>query len=87
MARPTREVEIRREGLEGQLACLGNALFLIDLLTFRVGSAIDYTGQGPMWGPALDDLSHLKYLLNHTQDMIKASNPCVFGCHGGLCDK
>lgn len=79
MARPIKEVELQREGLEGQLACLGNALILIDLITFRVGSAIEYTGQGPMLGPAIDDLTHLKGLLNRTQGMIKDNNPHVFG--------
>ena len=57
----------------------GNALILIDLLTFRVGSAIDYTGQGPMLGPALDDLTNVKGLLTHAQNLIKSGNSSVFG--------
>ena len=87
MPRPLKEVELQREGLEGQLACLGNALILIDLVTYRVGSAIDFIGQTPMLAPALDDLGDVKRLICQTQTMIKANNPCVFGGQGGLCDK
>lgn len=79
MARPTKETETLREGLEGQLACLGNALNLLDLVTYRIGSAIDYTGQGRMLYPALEDLDNVKHLLTRTQGMIKRSNPRVFG--------
>lgn len=68
-----------RETLEGQLGCLGNALNLVDLVAYRVGAAIQYTGQGRMLAPALDDLDHVKQLIIRAQVIIKTSNPTVFG--------
>jgi len=79
VGRPIKEIEVMREDLEGQLACLGSALNLLDLVTYRVGSAIEYIGQRGMLNPALEDIDNVKQLLTHTQGLIKSSNPHVFG--------
>ncbi len=79
MARPTKENELLREGLEGQLACLGSAMILIGLVSDRITSTIDYTGHSRMLTPAIQDLAHARTLIVNAQALIKQGNPSVFG--------
>lgn len=79
VGRPTKEVELLRETLEGQLATLGNAVVYIELAAYRVGSAVDYLGQGALLNPAIEDLAKARALVGRTQELIKQSSPSVFG--------
>lgn len=87
VARPTKANEIKREQLEGQLACLGTALVIINLVNHRIGSAITYTGLSNMLSPAIEDLDRVKSLLVRTQKTIKAYNPDVFDVGRCSCDQ
>jgi hypothetical protein len=79
VARPTKEIEQKREHLEGQLACLGNAIRYMELAAHRLGSAIDYIGHAALLGPAVEDIETAKALARRTQQLIKDSCPPVFG--------
>jgi hypothetical protein len=79
VARPTKEIELRREQLEGQLACLGSALVLIQLAEERVGVAIRYIGHVQLLNPAIEDLSTARNHIRRAQGMVKRSSPSVFG--------
>ncbi len=79
MARPIKEVEVKREELEGYLANLGGALCLLDLVSTRVGSAVEIVGHAPLLTPAIEDIHRAKVLIRDAQVMIKVSCPSVFG--------
>jgi len=79
VARPTKEIEVKRRELEGYLGSLGAAICLIDLATTRVGSAVQVAGHAPLLQPAVDDLSQARGLVRSAQSMIKRSCPSVFG--------
>lgn len=78
VARPTKEVELKREELEGCLASLGSALCMIDLAQTRVGASVEILGHTRLLSPAIDDLSHAKDLIRGAQGQIKLSCPMVF---------
>lgn len=79
MARPTKEVEVKREELEGCLALLGNAIAMINLVSTRVGAAVEIVGHTYLLSPAIEDLSQSRDLIRDAQGMIKRSCPTVFG--------
>lgn len=76
--RPTKEIEMKREELEGCLACLGTALSRVNLVQTRVGAAIDYMGNDRFLSPAIADLDDVKDLVCRSQQLIKSSCPVVF---------
>ena len=76
--RPTKEIEMKREELEGCLACLGTALSRVEMVQTRVGAAIDYMGHDRFLSPAIADLEDVKALVGRSQRLIKSSCPVVF---------
>lgn len=63
-------IETAREGVEGDLASLGNARVLIELAAERVEVAW-LTGQVSALGPAGEDLDKANLLINRVQARIQ----------------
>jgi hypothetical protein len=59
-------IEVAREGVEGDLASLGTARVLLELVQARVESAW-LTGQTSALGPAEEDLDKIERLINRVQ--------------------
>jgi hypothetical protein len=67
MPRIADSLESKREDVEGQMACLGNALVLIDLTVERLGVAIQYGPQVGLLVPAVQDLQMARRLVRRAQ--------------------
>ena len=79
MARSTKEIEVKREELEGCLATLGTALCLIQLASRRVDAAVNYYGHERFLSPVVEDLAVAKAKVTQAQGLVRASYPQVFG--------
>lgn len=72
MGRICNETEDQRELLEGNLACLGNCLVLLDLAIGRVEAAEKISRQSAILGPARADLERVKALIYRVQALLAA---------------
>lgn len=79
MARSTKEIEVKREELEGCLAVLGTTLVYISLVDERVRAAIKFYGHEQFLSPACEDLAAINCMVRQAQGIVRASYPQVFG--------
>lgn len=70
MARIPDDTEAQRELVEGNLACIGNAIVLVELVTERVARAEQISRQASLLGPARSDLGRIKALLCLVQSRL-----------------
>lgn len=73
MARIPDQIENKRELVEGDLACLGNALILLRLVAERVDQAVKISRQADLLSPAQEDLKKSIYLIRSVQARLAAS--------------
>jgi hypothetical protein len=74
MARKPNDIEDLREIEEGNLACLGNAIVLLDLVDERVAVAVQISRQAGLLGPARGDLRRIRALLRMVQGRLAGAN-------------
>ena len=70
MARKRNDVSQELEIQEGYLACLGNAIVLLDLVDVRMAVAVQISRQAALLGPARGDLRRIKVLLRRVQAQL-----------------
>lgn len=69
MGRIANTAEAQREQVEGDLACLGNAIVLLQLVDERIRVAARL-GNQQMLLPAIDDLQRIRNLIARVQSRI-----------------
>lgn len=74
MPRLSDSVESAREGIEGNLACLGNVLVLLRLVEERLVLAVRTSRQADLLQPAVDDLANMERLIRRVQSRLSGSN-------------
>jgi hypothetical protein len=70
MARLPDKVELEREGIEGDLALLGNALVYLGLIGERLGTAVRIGQQQAILAPAIEDIGRVERLMRQVQVRI-----------------
>lgn len=73
MPRLKDSIEGVREDIEGNLACLGNALVLLRLVEERLDLAVRSSRQADLLRPAVDDLRNMEQLIRRVQAGLSCS--------------
>jgi hypothetical protein len=74
MPRIADDLESERERIEGAIACLGNALVLLQLTLERLDVAMRYGEQTALLAPAVADLQTISRLIRRAQSLSAATD-------------